>query len=197
MSRPKKRAALPKAQSESAALLHRIREIWNAARSHAARSVNTAHVSANWLIGQQIVEAEQGGKARAGYGKQLLQTLSAELGVEYGEGFSVSALQYMRAFYLAYPELLEIQHAVRGELGPSAGSPIQHAVRGESGRGTALEIRHAVRDESKTVANTAWKPGRLHGGLSWTHYRALLKVERRAARDFYEIEAVRAGWSAR
>lgn len=43
----------------------------------------------------------------------------------------------------------------------------------------------------------AWHPGLLHSGLSWTHYRTLLKVERREVRDFYEIEASRSGWSAR
>lgn len=40
-------------------------------------------------------------------------------------------------------------------------------------------------------------PGALNPGLSWTHYRALLKVPHQGARDFYEIEAVRNGWSAR
>ena len=47
-----------------AELLARIRHIWESARTQAARSVNTAHVCANWLIGQQIVEAEQGGAKR-------------------------------------------------------------------------------------------------------------------------------------
>jgi hypothetical protein len=96
-----------------AALLDRIRHIWESARTQAARFVNTAHVCANWLIGQQIVEAEQGSTKRAGYGKALLQTLSSRLLQEYGDGFSVSALKYMRLFYLAYPELLPIGHALR------------------------------------------------------------------------------------
>ena len=100
-------------------LLARIREIWDAQRAQAARSVNTAHVCANWLIGQQIVEAEQGGAKRAGYGKALLQSVSRQLKREYGDGFSESALKYMRSFYLAYPSLLpatSIRHAVRDEL---------------------------------------------------------------------------------
>ena len=158
-------------------LLGRIRLIWESARTQAARSVNTAHVCANWLIGQQIVEAEQGGAKRAAYGKALLQTLSARLSQEYGDGFSVSALKYMRLFYLAYPELLPNRHAVR-DLSDAA-----------------LAIRHALRDES--VANMEWKPGALHASLSWTHYRTLLKEERRLVRDFYEIESVGNGWSAR
>jgi hypothetical protein len=55
--------------------------------------VDTAHVCANWLIGQLIVQAEQGGQRRAVYGKALLKTLSVQLASEYGSGFSVSALQ--------------------------------------------------------------------------------------------------------
>lgn len=157
-------------------LLARIRDIWESARAQAARSVNTAHVCANWLIGQQIVNAEQGGAKRAGYGKALLKELSAQLSSDYGDGFSVSALQYMRAFFLGYPELLAKQHAVRVEFDAL---PKQHAARGESG------------------PDDAWRPGLLNAGISWTHYRTLLKVERRDVRDFYEIEAIRSGWSGR
>ena len=54
--------AKPQSQAQ---LLARIREIWDSARTQAARSVNTAHVCANWLIGQQIVQAQQGGERRA------------------------------------------------------------------------------------------------------------------------------------
>ncbi len=160
-----------------AELLGRIRHIWESARTQAARSVNTAHVCANWLIGQQIVEAEQGGAKRAGYGKALLKTLSEQLSGEYGDGFSMSALKYMRLFYQAYPDLMSKGHAVRDLLG------------------SAVSIRHAVRDELESASD--WKPGQLHTGLSWTHYRTLLKVDRREVRDFYEIEASRSGWSAR
>ena len=33
--------------------------------------------------------------------------------------------------------------------------------------------------------------------FSWTHYRALLQVEDKAARDWYEKEAIEQTWSAR
>ena len=149
-------------------LVQRIREIWESSRQQAIRSVNSAHVCANWLIGKQIVQAEQGGEQRAEYGKNLLKLLSTQLGKEYGSGFSVSALQYMRAFFLNYPDLLPIQHAVR-----------------------------VISDESLSTTENTWQVGKLHSGLSWTHYRTLLKVERQTARDFYEIETIRNGWSAR
>jgi len=149
----------------NAELITRIRDIWEASRQQAVRSVNSAHVCANWLIGKQIVEAEQGGEQRAEYGKALIVSLSKELTDEYGSGFSVSALKYMRLFFLTYPLLLTKSHALRDQL-----------------------------DQSN---NREWKAGLLHPNLSWTHYRTLLKVERQEARDFYEIETLRNGWSAR
>ena len=119
-------------------LFTRIRQIWESAQTQAVRSVNTAHVCANWLMGQQIVAAEQGGAKRAGYGQRPLKTLSAQLCSEYGSGFSVSALQYMRGFFLSYPQLLSKQHAVRVEFDANTK---QHAVRGESGTAPARSRR--------------------------------------------------------
>jgi len=77
----------------------------------------------------------------------------------YGSGFSLTALKYLRTFYLAYPEL--------------------------------VPIGHALRDLFIVPMGGGWKPGQLHAGLSWTHYRTLLKVEQRNVRDFYEIESVK------
>ena len=54
------------------------------------------------------------------------------------------------------------------------------------------DMFHAGRGRPET-----WRPGRLHPGLSWTHYRTLLRVDRPPARAFYEIEAVGQAWSAR
>lgn len=173
--------AMVKKDAGTDELLAAIRHIWESARLQAARSVNSALVQANWLIGRQIVEAEQKGKSRAAYSSRLLETLSKSLENEYGSGFSVTALKYMRMFYLDYPELLQIRHAVRDESAASGAK-----VKG-----------HALRDLSASSTEADWQPGRLHAGLSWTHYRTLLKIGRREARDFYEIEAIRNGWSAR
>jgi DUF1016 N-terminal domain len=40
-----------------------------------------------WLVGLRVVEHEQGGQARAGYGEELLARLSADLTVQFGRGF--------------------------------------------------------------------------------------------------------------
>ena len=56
-----------------------------------------------WAVGFRIVEHEQGGLTRAGYGKALLTRLSRDLVRQFGRGFSVDRLETMRLFYLAYP----------------------------------------------------------------------------------------------
>jgi predicted nuclease of restriction endonuclease-like (RecB) superfamily len=173
------------------ALYGRIRQILESARASVSRSVNTTQVVANWLIGREIVEEEQGGRARALYGEQALADLSAKLRADYGTGYSVQNLRYMRQFYLEYPGLSGGFRICHTPCGESPGKAIRHTVRGEfSLREVAALIRHAARDKS-------WKPGILHPNLAWSNYRHLLKVDKPAARAFYEIEAVRNSWSAR
>ena len=64
-------------------------------------------VTAYWLVGWDIVEAEQGGKSRAGYGERLMESLSVRLTRRYGRGHSVANLRNFREFYLAFPDRLE------------------------------------------------------------------------------------------
>ena len=61
-------------------LFKRVAEIIEAARGHVARTVNSAMVHACWLIGREIVEVEQHGRKRAGYGEELINRLAERLG---------------------------------------------------------------------------------------------------------------------
>ncbi len=90
----------------------RVREILKSARSSAYRAVNFAMVQAYWHIGREIVEEEQRGKAKAGYGEYLIKALSERLTNEFGMGFTISNLKYFRQFYLSFT----IRHALRDEL---------------------------------------------------------------------------------
>ena len=74
------------------------------ARRAAARSVNAVMTATYWLVGRRIVEQEQGGKLRAGYGAALLERLAADLTARFGRGFSVDNLETMRLFFQTYPE---------------------------------------------------------------------------------------------
>lgn len=75
-------------------------------------AVNSSMVDAYWQIGRHIVEYEQGGRARAEYGKTLLKRLAERLSQEFGKGFDKRNLEYMRQFYLAFP----IANALRSIL---------------------------------------------------------------------------------
>jgi predicted nuclease of restriction endonuclease-like (RecB) superfamily len=151
----------------------RILDILESARTGVVRTVNTAQVLSNWLIGRAIVEEEQQGQHRADYGENLLKNLAQKLKQDFGKGYSYSNLKFIRQFYLAFPQLL-----TEAEIG--------YAVSSQSLIGSEL-----------STPNPDWQPGRLHPNLSWTHYRTLMRVENADARAFYEIETLKTNWSSR
>lgn len=120
-----------------------IKEILESSQKSAYTAVNNIMVEAYWNIGKIIIEA-QNRNEKSGYGESLIKNLSRELTKEFGRGYSVSNLSYMRQFYVEFSDF-------------------------------SLEINK----------------------LSWTHYRLLLKVKNKAARDFYFEESVRERWSTR
>jgi predicted nuclease of restriction endonuclease-like (RecB) superfamily len=175
----KKKVVTPSVE-EKTTLYERIRQILEVARTNVSRTVNTTQVVSNWLIGREIVEEEQHGKRRAGYGEKVLEDLSIRLRHEFGIGYSEQNLRFIRQFYLTYPILIDdskIRYALRSES----------LINGDFGKRT---IPYAVRSES-------WQPGQLNPNLSWTHYRTLLRVEKAEVRAFYEIETVRNNWKTR
>jgi len=68
-------------------------------------------IEAYWNIGKKIIE-KQGGKDKAEYGLGLIKELSTQMTKDFGKGFTVTNLKYMRQFYLTFPN----GHALRGEL---------------------------------------------------------------------------------
>lgn len=84
------------------AFVQEIKQLLHSARSSVASQVNTIMVSTYFEIGKRIVEQEQNGSLRAGYGENVLKELSEKLTQEFGKGFSTVNLRQMRAFYIAY-----------------------------------------------------------------------------------------------
>ena len=158
-------------------LFGRVVAILDRARDRVVRSVNSEMVITYWHIGREIVERLQVGEERAAYGGRLLEQLSERLGSHYGKGFSVANLRYFRLFYQTYADRSpEIRH-----------TPCDELASGDSGQN-----QHTSCDVSEDLVLAARPADPLHGfaaGLSWSHYRALTKVENRAERLFYEIEA--------
>ena len=178
---------------ENAAVLGRIVDILEEARSHVARTINSAMVVAYWLIGREIVEEEQKGQKRADYGKALLQDLSRRLNNRYGGGFSVTTLQDCRKFYLTYVHRLAIQHPPGAKFTmPAIGYPVGREL-GKSGNPhpPGGELTPKQRPTGVEFATG------FHPDLSWSHYRALMRVENEEARQFYEQEIARNHWNKR
>ena len=158
-------------------LIHDIKQILNSARQKAYSEINTAMVQAYWLIGKRIVEEEQQGENRAAYGQAVLKTLSDQLIVEFGKGFSVANLQNMRLFYLEY----QIQQTLSVKLNDD-----------EQSQKPAKELQDQPIYEE--VTNKAEIPNFI---LSWSHYQMLIRIEDKNERSFYEIEAAKNQWSLR
>lgn len=143
------------------------------AKRFSARSVNSVMTATYWEVGRRIVEFEQGGKERAGYGEAILQRLSADLTAKCGRGFSERNLRQMRLFFLAWP--------------------IRQTVSAESPVGA---VRRSGSQKLQTPSAGSSRPPTLFS-LLWSHYVRLLSVEKPEARAFYEAEALRGGWSVR
>jgi predicted nuclease of restriction endonuclease-like (RecB) superfamily len=127
-----------------------------------------------WEIGRRIVEAEQQGKRRAGYGEQLMERLSTDLTAQFGRGFGVNNLENMRRFFLAYP-VSEISQTLSGKLDNELPDEKSQTV---SGKLSLAELAQVFT-------------------LPWSAYVRLLVVKDDHARQFYEAEALRGGWSVR
>ncbi len=156
----------------SVPLFDRVAAILDAARSNVVRVVNSRMVLAYWLIGREIVQELQGGDERAAYGKRVLSTLSQQLTQRYGEGYSISSLKDFKLVFTTFPDRLNSKsHASRGQL-------------------TGRTVLDPMNGDSSAAAP-------FHPSLSWSHYRAIMRVENPAAREFYESEAVAAGWNTR
>lgn len=96
----------------SDSMISEIKQILSEARNHVVHEVNSALLQSYWEIGRVIVEHEQDNNERAEYGKQTLLVLSKRLMHEFGKGFSVANIQFMRRFYLEY----QIQQTVSVKL---------------------------------------------------------------------------------
>lgn len=91
-------AAISAEAAEPAAMLVTdLRALIEQARRTAAVAVNAGLTLLYWHIGQRIRTAVLG-QARAGYGQEILPTLSAELVPRYGRGYSARSLWRMVQF---------------------------------------------------------------------------------------------------
>lgn len=148
-------------------LLRDISNVLSEARRSAVRSVDSILTQAYWQIGRRIVEFEQRGKKRADYGDRLIKRLAIDLGERFGRGFNARNLENMRLVYVLWPKLFSKKNV----------PPLDN-----------LSVYRL--DSCKKTQTVSAK-------LSWSQYVLLATVRSKEARDFYEAEASRGGWSVR
>jgi len=156
----------------------RVAVVIEQARTYVGRTADLTMCVAYFEIGRVIVEEEQGGLARAQFGKGLLKELSAYLNGRVGKGFSESTLKNARKFYQVYAP--SIGQTLFAQLGNDSQSQ-QLAL---AGRPAALK--------SQTLFAESY-PFR----LGWSHYLILMRIENADERRFYEIEAANQQWTFR
>ena len=78
-------------------------ELLDTARRTSARVVNTLMTATYWEIGRRMVEHEQAGQKRAGYGEEVVGKFSKDLTQRFGRGFGPAQVAAMRQFHLTFP----------------------------------------------------------------------------------------------
>lgn len=152
-------------------LFPRVAALIEQSRQRVATAVNTTMVYTYYEIGRYIVEDEQEGNRRAGYGKSMLKELSIKLTERFGNGWSVDTLENSRKLFLTY----------------SISEPV---VRNSN----QMENSETVVRKSQNVSAT----NEIHKFiLPWSHYLILMREKDAQARRFYEIEAYNQQWSKR
>jgi len=188
-------------------LVREIRDLVQSARRTAAQNVNTLQVITNFEIGRRIVEYEQQGSRRAGYGKRTLKELSYRLTEELGRGFSERNLESMRRFYLEYQEVsFQISQTVSAKLPAKAQTetPIRQTLSAKSPARVQQDIpipqtgsgKLPAKVQTKTpIVQTLFAQFTYSFTISWSHYVFLLNIDNRDERRFYEIESRQNQWS--
>jgi len=180
IKRMQKKTRKPVIMEDYDGLLSGVISLIDEARRVSSRTINAIMTATYWEIGRRIVESEQAGKRRAGYGETLLKQLSADLTSRFGRGFAKSNLYQMRAFYFTYQDILQT---------PS-GKSQPRKFQTPSGKSQPHNSQTPSAELSIQAVSEQFP-------LPWSAYVRLLSVRNEHARTFYEQEALRGGWSVR
>lgn len=155
----------------SLALFKQALALVHQAREQVARQTNSLMLYTYFQLGRLIVEHEQGGKAKAAYGKETIKALSIKLTEAFGDGFSTTNLEYMRLFFLCY-QGREKQVGISQTLSGKSGAKQNHQTL-----------------SGKSFADVF--------PLSWSQYVLLCRIKNDNERSFYEIECQQGHWGVR
>jgi len=124
-------------------------------------------VEAYWLIGERIVEQQQG-HHKADYGKRLIEDLASALTADFGKGFSYANLYNCRQFYLRFPQH-NILYTVCREL---SWSHLRLIMR--------VESQQAVEYYCREAREQNWSVRQLERNIKTQSYQRLLSSQTQA-----------------
>jgi len=159
-----------------------VAELLQNARQQVLRTVNSTMTLTYFEIGRIIVEEEQNGKDRAEYGKKLLKSLSQQLTKEFGKGFSIRNLEFIRKFYLTYSNSEALTRILEIQKKQSLTEEFKY-------QKTQSLISFSDKSITKSLISFF--------KLTWTHYIFLIRIDDERERRFYEIESEKHNWSVR
>ena len=186
----KTKAAASIAPADYSSLLSGVSDLLEAARRASSRTVNAFMTATYWEVGRRIVEFEQRGEKRAGYGEEVLPRLAEDLTTRFGRGFSRQNLQRFRQFYHSQPAekiCSTLSSKLTGGIRPTPSSisaTPPWVAQTPSGRSSAPPF--ALFDLARAFL------------LPWSQYVLLISRSRSPeAFAFYQAESLRGGWSVR
>lgn len=187
-------------------LVAQISEVDGAARLAAGRSLQKILSLRNWTIGASIVEFEQAGEDRAGYGERLMSKLSRGLAEAGCQGLSASNLKNFRQVALAYPGLDAAglgrmlafpAPAFRQASGETEGTPEIRQTSGESASIPFPSLVRRVEEQQQLPWRDSDWMARLFTALTFSHLLELSRVDDLPRRAFYELHCLKERWSVR
>jgi len=154
-------------------------------RESSSQTGNTSFCLRNWFLGFYIVEFEQNGKDRAGYGKSSMSNIMALMKSMGMRNIDERELRRYRQLYINYPvaaHLINLNHQIRDMLPSELVFANRTIIRGLPITTLQIPLTHYLD---------------LFHRISYSHFVELIRVEDPLKRLFYEIECVKGTWSVK
>jgi len=174
-------------------LLLQIKHTHSQLQQSAVKSVNMHITIRNWLVGCYIVEFEQKGEDRAGYGTKLLDKIAKAVTIK---GLTAPELSRCRQFYQTYDEFNTTLYQKYGNLLPLS---ILGSLTQKSNKENQNQILGSVSQELQINGkqNNESYFSEIFTKISFTHFVELIKIKDNTKRKFYELLTIRSTLSVR
>lgn len=155
-----------------------IRNIVEQGRQQAYASINASMIVTYWNVGRRIVEEEQQGETRAGYGDLLVKRIAEELTKDYGKTYSYRNICYYRQFYLSFSDL----QIVNARVHNLTWTHFRHLLRVDDEKARLWYMREA--------ATQLWSTRELERNINTQYYHRLLSNQADKTAEVVDVNAV-------